>query len=471
MKTTRITATLTAILVFGAFTDLRATNGMNLEGYGPVATSMGGASFAYDNGTAAVINNPATLGFMPEETRLDAAFGFLGPDVTAISPQGEPAESQSKLFVMPAAGFIKKTRDHAYGLAMFGQGGMGCEYLKNSWRGLGFDLENRTEVSVGRIIAPLVYDVSDKLSIGGTVDFVWASMDLRMAMSGTQFFDLIDPMQQEFGTASGTLVETMGQIFQMLPAGTSVDYAYFDFSNKNPLIGEARGYGVAAKIGMVYKANDNLTFGLTYHTRTSLEDLKAEHESISFQLDIPGMGKMPQLLRGDITVNDFEWPAMLGAGVAVRPNLRTMVVFDVRYVFWEEVMKDFKMSFQASDAAENGNFAGQSLNATLYQNWENQTVIAMGVQYAVRDNLMVRAGFNHAKDPIPDKYLNCLFPAIVENHLSFGLGYKFNDRSSIDFSYVHGFEERRTSGYGVTAVHSQDNFQIMYTYRFGKKDY
>lgn len=43
-----------------------ATNGMNLAGYGPVSESMGGVSMAYDNGTAAVINNPATLGFRHE---------------------------------------------------------------------------------------------------------------------------------------------------------------------------------------------------------------------------------------------------------------------------------------------------------------------------------------------------------------------------------------------------------------------
>ena len=29
------------------------TNGMNVEGYGPIASGMGGASMAYDNGNAA----------------------------------------------------------------------------------------------------------------------------------------------------------------------------------------------------------------------------------------------------------------------------------------------------------------------------------------------------------------------------------------------------------------------------------
>ena len=60
-----------------------ATNGMNLEGYGPIATGMGGASMAYDNGTAAMMNNPATLSLMDSNARLDVAFGTLGPNITA----------------------------------------------------------------------------------------------------------------------------------------------------------------------------------------------------------------------------------------------------------------------------------------------------------------------------------------------------------------------------------------------------
>lgn len=41
-----------------------ATNGMDMEGYGAIALGMGGASMAYDNGTAAMMNNPATMVMM-----------------------------------------------------------------------------------------------------------------------------------------------------------------------------------------------------------------------------------------------------------------------------------------------------------------------------------------------------------------------------------------------------------------------
>ena len=55
--------------LFVAFTLLAspcafATNGMFLEGMGPESTGMGGAAQAVDNGTAAMVNNPATLGLM-----------------------------------------------------------------------------------------------------------------------------------------------------------------------------------------------------------------------------------------------------------------------------------------------------------------------------------------------------------------------------------------------------------------------
>src|SRR5437763_754946 len=63
MKTSRLLPLLAAaLLAAGLPRPLVATNGMNMEGYGPIATALGGASFAYDNGTAGLINNPATLG-------------------------------------------------------------------------------------------------------------------------------------------------------------------------------------------------------------------------------------------------------------------------------------------------------------------------------------------------------------------------------------------------------------------------
>lgn len=439
---------------------------MNMEGYGPVATALGGASMAYDNGTAAVINNPATLALMPSGTRFDAAIGVLGPEVTATAPNGAKAESEATSFFMPAFGFAQKSGNVVYGLGLFGQGGMGCKYAGDTWRGLGFGLENRTEVSVGRVIAPLAWKVNDRLSVAATADFVWAGMDLRMAMNGAQFGDLVTPGSHQIGEASGTIVQSFGQIMQQLPAGTSVDYAYFDFANGNTFTGAAKGYGYAGKVGLVYQATPNLALGLTYHTETELSDLKATGSSVSFQLNVPGMGRMPQSLGGEIRVRDFEWPAMLAGGVAWTPAPGWMVAADIRRVFWSEVMQDFSMHFVAANASSNGSFAGQTLDAKLYQKWSDQTVVQVGVSWQAFKTLTLRGGANYGKDPIPAQYLNCLFPATVEAHASAGLGWRVSEASTIDVSYVHGFEHSVTNGGGITIKHAQNNGQVLYSYRF-----
>ncbi len=425
-----------------------ATNGMNMEGYGPIAAAMGGASMAFDNGTAAVINNPATLSLMEVDNQLDIALGMLGPKITATSPTGIKAKSQATSFFMPALGYIRRSGPLSYGVGIFGQGGMGCEYDKDSWRGLGFGLENRTEVSIGRLIAPISYKVSDKLSIAATLDYVWVGMDLKMAMTGAQFTDLMSTHQ-------------MGQA-----SGTSVDYAYFNFSNNNSFTGEARGYGFAGKVGAVYRPSKGLRLGLTYHSKTSISDLKAPGNSIAFQMNVPGMGAMTQTLAGDIRVRNFEWPAMVAGGIAWEPADGWLVALDLRQVFWASVMKEFNMGFTASSAAANGPFAGQTLDATLTQNWKDQTVVQLGVANRITDALTVRAGFNHGADPVPDNYLNCLFPATVETHLTLGLSWSVSPRSSIHFSYTHGFEHTVTNGGGVTVSHSQNNAQLLFSHSF-----
>ena len=116
--------------------DAVATNGMNLEGYGPVAAGMGGASFGYWNGTAAMMNNPATLSFLKDKFWLDIAVGNLGPNVEAslLMPGSKmSAESLSDAFYMPAIGFLMRRDAMTFGLGVYSQGGMGTEYGSDSW--------------------------------------------------------------------------------------------------------------------------------------------------------------------------------------------------------------------------------------------------------------------------------------------------------------------------------------------------
>lgn len=439
---------------------LFGTNGMNMEGYGARSTALGGAGTAIDTGTAAAVNNPATLLLMKQDARLDVALGRLGPDVSAEMPGFGSVTSSSDAFYMPAFGYSKRNGNHVWGVAVYGQGGMGTEFAASSFLGLGRDLTNMTEVSVGRFMVPYAYQVNEKLGIGGSVDYVWAGMDLCMAMSGQQLMDLANPMSQMSGKADGSLLQALD--------GAMPEFAYFDFANNNTFFGEAKGDGFAANVGVTYEVNPEFRFGAVYHSATSLSDLTTGAGRVTVGATSP-MGYMEMGLDGDVSINDFQWPATYAVGMMYRPANRWKVVADVKQVEWSDVMDSLRLSFVANDSATNGPMAGMNLNAELYQDWSDQTVYSIGLEFAPAERGAYRIGFNHASSPIPTHYLNPLFPATVEDHFTFGGEHKVGRKSIFSWSGTVGLNNRvANEAFGVISEHKQLNFQIVYSKFWGE---
>jgi long-chain fatty acid transport protein len=368
-----------------------ATNGMIMEGYGPIAAGMGGASMAYDNGTAAMANNPATLGLMADGSRIDVMLGFVGPDVETSMGVGK---STADAFYMPAFGYVKKQGKLAYGAGIYGQGGMGTEYANG----------DMAQVGVGRVIFPLAYSVNDRFNVGGSIDIVWAGMDL---------------------------------VADLNPFNPGKE---INFKDDSDFTGAAKGYSVAAKLGFTYKLNGALTLGGVYQTAANLPDLKGD----------------------GYEVHGFDMPAMVGLGLAWQVNERLMFATDVKDVLWGSSMNTVSIY-------QNG-----TLVAPFQQDWDDQIVLALGLAYKFTDAFTGRVGYNHGNNPIPDEFVNYMWPAIVNDHYTVGLGYAFDRQSQINFglSYVPeatvtGIGPFPPSGNGgMTIDHSQLNWQLMYSYTF-----
>ena len=482
-----------------------ATNGMNLAGYGPIATGMGGASMAYDNGTAAMMNNPATMGLADDGMRLDVALGNLGPDVSASAPDGAGGitswASEGDSYMMPAIGWSRKAGQLSYGLGVFAQGGMGTEYNLNGMvpsPGAAFAFAPNTpptsmggglaqgstiassvmgwnemsQVGVMRVLVPMNYQVSDNLIIGGSIDYVKASMDIKMAMTGAMMTDMMSTKQ--IGTLGGTLVQGL-QGAMGVSQITKLYGGYFDFADDSDYSGETSGSGISGKLGVVFKLNDQFTLGASYSPKTNISDLigsakvsMAVEGDTGFFANAANTGTLADgivSLTGDISVNNFEWPSSVSLGVAFHANDRLMLVADVKKIAWAEVMKDFSLTFTADSNPMNGGFGGAVMDAVMYQNWDDQTVIQLGASYLVTDALTVRGGINRSSNPIPDATLHYLFPATVENHTTLGLGYDMGG-SEINFAYTMAAEASQTNSMSMTVDHSQASWQIMYSKMF-----
>ena len=441
-------AVAVALLPASAF----ATNGMNMEGYGPVALGMGGASMAYDNGTAATMNNPATLGLADDGTsRLDLALGALGINITSTVPttsggSGVGFDSAADAFYMPAIGYAKRSGKLTYGVGMFAQGGMGTEYSANSDFALASGDKVMSQVSVGRLMAPVTYNVDDKLTVGGSVDFVWANMDLKMAVPTAALGGMVTGASPTWGAA--------------LPGLATMDWGRFDFSDSSDFTGAAKGQGFAAKLGMVYKVNSKMSIGATYHSETSLSDMEA---GATMSAGNFGGGALASF-NGTIKVRDFQWPSTYGVGMAYQANDKLMVAADIKQINWSDVMESFKMTFS--------NAMGD-LDVAMPQNWEDQTVTSLGVSYKQDDKLTWRFGANLSDNPVPNSTVNFLFPATLENHYTVGVGYDMAKQQSINFamSYAPEVEVTGTGPVGTgngghNIKHSQTNWQVMYSQSF-----
>jgi long-chain fatty acid transport protein len=458
----------------------QATNGMNMEGYGPVASAMGGASMAYDNGTAAVMNNPATLGLMKEGRRADIALGVLAPEITASMPaSGMPAaDSEATAFYMPAMGYVQKSGKFTYGAGVFSQGGMGTEYAANSFMASGGVAGGtgdkvRSEVGVGRFILPLAYQMDDKITLGGSLDFVWAGMDLKMALSGSQFTDMIagfSTNNQFYGSASGSMINAFAGMMGPGPGQVSgVNWARVDFSNSSPWTGQAKGNGFAFKLGGTFKANSQLTLGATYHSKTAIGDLTTTSASMSMNVNVNTMGAMTVPVSGSVAVHDFQWPQTIAFGAAYQASDNLLLVADYKNIGWKEVMKNFRMTFVANSTQANpmaAGLAGTSVDMTLNQNWKDQNVFQIGGAYKTTPELTLRAGVNIANNPVPDAYMNPLFPAIAKNHLTLGAGYAVSNASNVDFAYVYVPKVSATNGQGVTVDFGGYSAQLMFSQLF-----
>jgi long-chain fatty acid transport protein len=476
-------ATISAILVSSpAF----ATNGMLMEGYGPESTAMGGAASAFDNGTAGMANNPATLGLMHDgESRLDIAIGNLRPSVESGMPMmpGQPtAESDGDSYLMPAVGWVKKSGQYSYGVGVFSQGGMGTEYGKDTFLGAGTGIGARSELGIGAAIFPLAYEVNDRLSIGGSLDYVWGGLDLQMGMpimnpdpgapggiapSPGSFADFSSAFggAEVLGSASGDLFNSLGPVIGgMTPAQMQGTSAVFDFSNDNDFTGQTNGTGTGAKVGLTYKVNQQLSVGASYRTKTNMSDFTGDGYmklvDVASGNALPG-GNIP----GEYRVKDFQFPDVATIGMAYQLSDSTLLAADFSRINWSDVMENFNLSFTADSAVPG--LGGQSADITLRQHWDDQNVVKLGVAHQVNDRLTLRGGLNLASNPVPDEYLNPLFPATIENHVTAGFTYAVHKTGSISGSVAIAPEVKQTnSNTGIESTHSQANLQLMYTHNF-----
>jgi len=231
-------------------------------------------------------------------------------------------------------------------------------------------------------------------------------------------------------------------------ASLSIDYGNADFGS-----GGAHNYTIGLQLGALYHMG-MFNFGASYITPQ-----KITHERLA---DFNDDGIYDDL--------DLQSPHTLIFGVAAQPSPKFLTEVDVRWYNW-------------ADAKGYEDF-----------DWGNQWVFAVGMQYRPIGPLALRAGFNYGKSPVNEhngfdpmgttavqglnvptlnyEILRIVgFPAIVEKHVTLGIGYDLTKRLILNLTYMHAFEEtiKEVSAGNLASLESslsEDSYSFGITWRF-----
>jgi long-chain fatty acid transport protein len=275
----------------------------------------------------------------------------------------------------------------------------------------------------------LAYRVSDELTLGATVMVGFSQMKFS-------FFP-----ETYFPGMDGT-------------PGTQDDFAGMK-------VRDLTSFGAAGRIGAQYKLGPQVRIGATYTTKTTLK-LDDGTATLNF-----GMAKA----KYDAKMADFTWPQEAEFGVAYLPVPGLTLAADVKWINWADAIDTPVLKISAPDLPG----VPPAIEVPFSMKWKDQWVYAIGAEYAINPVHTVRVGYNFGKNPVPDANLNPLFPAIVEQHVTFGYGMN-HGKWSFDLAYEHAFEKTQKNtntnqmvnpfGPALEVSHSQNTISASATYRY-----
>lgn len=412
------------------FSQAWATDAFNFIGTGPISQGMGGAGVAYNIGSGAMLVNPATLTEFESGRYASVGIDIVTTDLNVTNTAtGEVAHSQSRgrnngPYVGPELSLIWRNDNYALGVGAYASDGVGTQFGHDSFlsrtttNNINTGLDSFSRLLVLRIPVSFAYEINEKLSVGGSVDAVWTAVNLGFLLDTSQIGTLA--VQKNI---SGSLVPNLLSIPE-LSAG------YLDINNEKTVGGGVDGWGFGGRVGLTYKPLSQTTVGIAYNFKTNVGDLSGD-------ADLTAVSGLlgPISLAGKAKLRDFEMPAALTIGISQQINSETMISFDYKRVFWNDVMDNLKVHFEQNDSKDN-------LDINLPLNYRDTNVYSLGMQYAANQKWIFRTGLHYAQMANSKEGILSIIPSTPTTNLTGGLSYSVTPKSVVDFSLVYGFKKK-----------------------------
>jgi long-chain fatty acid transport protein len=412
-----------------------ATDGHFLHGVGAINAAMGGAGVAAPLSLLGTFYlNPAGL-MAFDGTRVEFGFELFKPDRSVSSTAGPTSGttgSTSDWTPIPAMAWTTKLKGDrvVVGVAGLGVGGFGVDYpasttnpiLAPQPNGFGQVFSN---YQLLKIIPAIAFAPTPKLWLGAAANIDWAALS-------------VEPMP----VAAPTFDPVTRTAFYSSAAAA------------------AGAFGFGFQVGALFKPNDLVTVGASYTSQQRFQNFQFHSTYANPNLSSYGT---PRTITFKLNV-----PAMLVGGVALTAVPNLLLTGEARYIFYENAA-----GFEIPQGQSISNPDG-SVKAF---GWRNITSLHGGVQYRATDQVAIRGGYNWTQNPIPDSLamFNVPAPAIVQSHVTLGLGVRPSRHFEISAAYYHAFAHSGTgplfgpSGPVGTVTNTLSENSLLVTFSFATR--
>ncbi|MDH5764595.1 MAG: outer membrane protein transport protein [Gammaproteobacteria bacterium] len=434
MKNKNLAKSILLASLMGCYQYSYATNGYQLIGIGSYQKGLAGAVTASPGSAMTAITNPAGMARIGK--RADFSLEMFMPDrhVDFSSMGGERNDSEATQYGVPALGWSAPVDDGSdiyFGGGIYGTSGLGTDYPLTQYAAAtpapspDMYFEGYSSLQFWQMAPTLAWNVDKKLSLGASLNIDYQSVSLRQAFIADT-------------TADGIADTKMANL---------------DLSRT------AQSFGFGFTLGALYDINDQITVGASYKSKQQFSDMKYQLSNgdimdATGQLQISGCPVNPGppatvICPAGTYSLELDFPEMISAGIAYKPVQQLTLSLDIKMIQWSDTLNVLKITGPGG------------MTLTMPAGWNDQTIIAVGVNYAVTDKFNLRAGYNQSDAPIKnaDTDSNYILPAVTTTHFAFGGDYHLSKYWELGFHVSKAQDETLASpgtgakiGLGITTL-------------------
>lgn len=372
--------------VFVMTTAITYAGGYRVSTQGQRALAMGHAGVAVVNSAELAFFNPAGLVYLENQLNISAGISGVLSHVKWQNPEtGAFAKTDSGIgtpFYLYASYKVKDWL--AVGLAVYTPYGSSVTW-PTDWEGS--HLVNN--ISLQAIyIQPLVsIKIADMISVGGGPIFVTGGVNFNRNANRT--------LTDEQGDRANIEIDASG----------------------------VTNWGWSASF--LFTPMEDLRIGFNYRSEVKLS---VEGGEAKFS-DVPNSPIVP-IQNGTTPFNaSLPMPAELTAGLSYKFAEDWLFAFDYNVTYWDV--------YQSLDI----DFTNTPKNPDSHnpRNYKNSSTYRFGLQYKVKENLTLRAGYYFDESPVQEGYFAPETPRNDSNAYTAGLSFQVSPKIAIDaaFDYVH----------------------------------